>query len=56
LARCKIDLGSKVWCFQADDRSLVCGDRGGFIHLVDFGADTRPRFGGMTADSKCSLQ
>ncbi|KAL6069592.1 wD repeat domain [Balamuthia mandrillaris] len=33
-----IHLKRKLWCFQADDRALVCGDRGGAVHILDFGA------------------
>eukprot|EP01087_Luapelamoeba_hula_P008738 TRINITY_DN2207_c1_g1_i1.p1 TRINITY_DN2207_c1_g1~~TRINITY_DN2207_c1_g1_i1.p1 ORF type:complete len:585 (-),score=150.51 TRINITY_DN2207_c1_g1_i1:61-1749(-) len=34
----RIELKTRLWCFQADDRALVCGDRSGSVHLLDFGA------------------
>jgi WD40 repeat protein len=34
-----VSLVSGVWCFQADDRALVCGNRMGEITILDFGED-----------------
>eukprot|EP00005_Dracoamoeba_jomungandri_P011507 CAMPEP_0174278556 /NCGR_PEP_ID=MMETSP0439-20130205/61545_1 /TAXON_ID=0 /ORGANISM="Stereomyxa ramosa, Strain Chinc5" /LENGTH=558 /DNA_ID=CAMNT_0015370985 /DNA_START=667 /DNA_END=2339 /DNA_ORIENTATION=+ len=34
-----LQLNDLLWCFQADDRALVCGDRTGFINILDFQTD-----------------
>lgn len=60
VASCTIPLEARLWCFQGDDRALVCGDRQGFVHTLDFG-DIREYLAGSNSkaaakDEGCVLQ
>jgi len=56
IAMCTIPLEVRLWCFQVDDRAMVCGDREGFVHALDFGDIEEQLHASKPQDSSCTVQ